>query len=106
MRPIFFALCFSFFVVQAQSQPAVYPTHWWTGMKSGSLQLMLHQKDIGEFTKVTTRYPGVTIQKVSCPENKNYLFIDLVIAAQTRPGTVALSLSGVKGSSKTMAVKY
>jgi glycosidase len=108
MRSILFlfVLQLSFFVAQSQSAPAIYPSHWWAGMKSGSLQLMLHQNDIGQFTKVTTRYPGITIKKVSCPENKNYLFVDLVLAAQTRPGTVELALSGAGGSSKTMTVSY
>ncbi len=36
----------------------VYPTHWWTGMKSPKLQLMLHGENIGMFTNVALLIPG------------------------------------------------
>ena len=91
---VFSILFFSLFCGWAQTVPAIYPTHWWAGMKSGSLQLMIHQKDIGFFTKVSTTYPGVIIKKVSCPENRNYLFVDVNINAQARPGTIEFLLSG------------
>ncbi|NDF97977.1 MAG: alpha-amylase [Chitinophagia bacterium] len=102
----FFVLLFTFSLAKAQTDLSIYPTHWWAGMKSGSLQLMLHQKDIGQFTRVTTSYPGVSIKKVSCPENRNYLFIDLVIASQARPGMVKLILAGASDSKKQSVVSY
>ena len=61
-----------------------YPTHWFTGMKEPRLQIMLHGKSIGNATSVKTNYPGVSIKRVSCPENKNYLFIDLEISSNTK----------------------
>ncbi|HEX7845348.1 MAG TPA: alpha-amylase family glycosyl hydrolase [Chitinophagaceae bacterium] len=72
----------------------IYPTHWWVGMKNSNLQLMLHKEAIGKVTSVKTTYPGIVVKKVSCPENKNYLFVDLVITPQTKPGTVVFKLSG------------
>lgn len=102
---VFFVLQLSFFALQAQT-PKIYPTHWWTGMKSGSLQLMLHQENIGDYSRATTAYPGVTIKKIACPENRNYLFIDLSIAPNTRPGTVEIVLSGIKGSARKAIVPY
>jgi glycosidase len=100
------AFCYCFAVAQAQSIPNVYPSHWWVGMRSGSLQLMLHQTGIGQFTKVSTAYPGITVKKVSCPENRNYLFVDIEIAPQTRSGTIAFVLSGAKGSTASTTVRY
>lgn len=103
---ILFVIGFSFVVAQAQSALSIYPSHWWVGMKSGSLQLMLHQEGIGQFSQVSTAYPGVTVKKVRCPENRNYLFIDIEIAPQTRPGNLAFTLSGASGSTKSVAVQY
>ena len=101
-----FAIGLYLFALQAQSVLDVYPSHWWVGMKSRSLQLMLHQEGIGQFTKVSTVYPGVAVKKVSCPENRNYLFVDIEIAPQTRPGTVTFNLSGASGSTKQSVVRY
>lgn len=101
-----FAIGLYLFALQAQSVLDVYPSHWWVGMKSRSLQLMLHQEGIGQFTKVSTVYPGVAVKKVSCPENRNYLFVDIEIAPQTRPGTVTFNLSGASGSAKQSVVRY
>jgi glycosidase len=107
-RSIIFLLTFGFYfyVSQAQSVVNMYPSHWWVGMKSGSLQLMLHQEGIGQFTKVSTAYPGIAVTKVSCPENRNYLFVDIEIAPQTRPGTVIFNLSGSSGNTKTSVIQY
>jgi len=59
----------------------VYPTHWWTGMKISKLQLILHGENVGLFNKVTINYPGVKVDKVSKVESKNYLVVDISIAA-------------------------
>ena len=66
-----------------------YPTHWWTGMKNPALQVMLHGKNIGN-SSFTINYPGVQVKKVFKADNPNYVFIDLVIAASARPGTVKI----------------
>ncbi len=36
-------------VVYADDKPAVYPTHWFTGMKYSRVQLLLHGKDIRNY---------------------------------------------------------
>ena len=41
-------------------QTAVYPAHWWTGMKNGNLQLMLHGSNIAD-NSFTINYPGVKL---------------------------------------------
>ena len=72
----------------------LYPTHWFIGMKDPSLQLMIHGKDIGK-AKISLRpYAGVKWVKQYVPENSNYVFIDLVIAPTTKPGTITFNVSG------------
>jgi neopullulanase len=75
----------------------IYPTHWWTGMKNPRLQLMLHGANIQE-NSFSISYPGVQLLKVHKPENKNYVFIDLTIAAATKPGTLNIRVKNPNGS--------
>ena len=72
----------------------VYPTNWWVGMKNPKVQIMLHGENIGMFTKFSITYPGVKVEKISKAESKNYVFLDLNIAATTKPGVLKLIMSG------------
>ena len=67
------------------AQINAYPSHWWVGMKHSSLQVMLHSsKDLPKSVKV--KYPGVVVTKVHQPENKHYLFVDLMLLPIVKPG--------------------
>jgi glycosidase len=72
----------------------VYPTHWWTGMKNNKLQLMLVGENIGRYEKISIKYPGITVVKISKVANVNYLFADLIISSQAKPGKFEIILSG------------
>ncbi|HNP54395.1 MAG TPA: alpha-amylase family glycosyl hydrolase, partial [Ferruginibacter sp.] len=76
---------------RAQSfQSEIYPTNWWVGMQWNNVQLMIHQKDIGLCDSITMlSYEGVKLNKVHRVEGKNYLFLDISIAANTKPGKLA-----------------
>lgn len=89
MKRIFWAL----FVFMPFSSFAgeIYPTHWFTGMKNPKLQLIIHEPNIGVYSRVAIQYPGVKLERISSPENHNYLFLDLNIAPGTRPGTFKIS---------------
>ena len=76
----------------------VEPLNWWVGMKNHNLQLMVNGRDIGE-TNVSINYPGVTIMKINKADSKNYLFIDLWVEKNTKPGTIVLNF---KKNSKTI----
>lgn len=77
----------------------VYPTHWWVGMKNPKLQLILHGSNAGLFNKVTINYPGVKVDKVTKVESKNYLIVDITIAATAKAGKFKIVMSGgVPGS--------
>lgn len=73
---------------------AVYPTHWWTGMKSPKLQIMMHGESIGLFTKASITYPGVKVDRIHKVENKNYLLVDVTISAAAKPGKFRITLTG------------
>jgi neopullulanase len=73
--------------VQAQTTGIEHmePPFWWAGMAHQKLQLMVHGSRIGELD-ATLSYPGVRIDGVTRVANKNYLFIDLTVAPDTKPG--------------------
>lgn len=68
----------------------VEPPFWWAGMKNPSLQLLVYGKDIA-FTNVSLNYPGVTLRDKVSVENPNYLFLNLEIAADAKPGVFVIS---------------
>ncbi|MGI8636615.1 MAG: cyclomaltodextrinase N-terminal domain-containing protein, partial [Segetibacter sp.] len=88
--------------VHAQ-QVEVYPTHWWAKMKNPRLQLMIHGVGIGSGSNVSIKYPGVTVLRVNKVESKNYLFVDLNIGAQAKPGSFTIQ---VENGSKPVSFKY
>lgn len=79
--------------------PRIEPPFWWAGMKDQRLQLMVHGENIAQLAPALD-YPGVRIAAVTRVPNRNYLFIDLVLAPQAAPGTLALVFSG-DGTSQT-----
>lgn len=87
---VFLVLSFGCGVLHAQSIDRIKPISWWVGMHNPDVQLMVYGEDIGD-RYVRVDYPGVTVKGVHRVENPNYLFVDLHIAATTRPGTVQLA---------------
>ncbi len=69
------------------------PPFWWAGMAHDKLQLMVHGEGIADLTPALT-YPGVTIDSVTRVPNRNYLFIDLTVAEQARPGVIDITFAG------------
>ncbi|MFG6447136.1 glycoside hydrolase family 13 protein [Roseateles sp. BYS180W] len=79
---------------EAPPQPAlqrVEPPSWWVGMAEPQLQLMLHGPGLAAL-HVRMSAPGVRLlgqQRLSSP---NYLFVDLELAADCRPGRIDIQL--------------
>ncbi|MBV7537079.1 glycoside hydrolase family 13 protein [Duganella sp. sic0402] len=65
------------------------PPLWWAGMHNTRLQLMVHGPQIADLEPALD-YPGARIAKVSRVANRNYLFIDLEIAPDAKPGQLQL----------------
>lgn len=81
-----YTVLLSFAFTSAFAQPLrIEPTNWWVGMKNPALQLMVNSVGIGDAVPFIN-HPGIVIKKVHKADSPNYLFIDLVIAKNTRPG--------------------
>jgi glycosidase len=90
--------------VSAQDTIKVYPTHWWVGMKSKSLQLLIHAPGISLGNpKVTISYPGVSVISFKKFTNTDYLALDLNIATTARAGNCNINIGNtVVGSRYTI----
>jgi glycosidase len=96
MKKLTFLILLLFMVIYtfAVSIDRVEPAFWWTGMKNPFLQLMIHGEDLAG-KEVSINYPGVVLESVTRVENPNYLFVNLKISKDARPGTFTISfLSG------------
>lgn len=67
----------------------VEPMNWWVGMAWSDLQVIVHGEKIAELTPALA-YPGVRIAGVERTDNPNFLFVNLKIASNARPGTLDL----------------
>lgn len=72
----------------------VEPPNWWVGMRDTSLQLMLHGRGIADAKPTLAPYPGVTLKGSHRATSANYLFIDLDIGPDARPGELVLDVGG------------
>lgn len=63
----------------------IEPPSWWTGFKNPALQLMVYGERISE-TKPEINYEGVEMVAVSSVANPNYLFLDLRLSPNVKPG--------------------
>lgn len=97
MKHIIFLLVL-FCSISASSQiERVEPPNWWVGFKETKLQLLVKGNDISALTP-EIEYDGVRIQKVHKAKSPNYLFIDLQIDSDTKPGifTIVFNAKGKK----------
>ncbi|WP_299059463.1 glycoside hydrolase family 13 protein [uncultured Polaribacter sp.] len=78
----------------------VEPPNWFVDFKNTSLQLLVKEESIGNATP-TISYAGVTIKKVNKAKSKNYLFIDLDVDKNTKPGKFDIVFNFENGSKKT-----
>ena len=74
---------------------SIYPTHWWIGMKNPKLQLMIHADNVAN-NSFSISYPGVSLVKVNKVENKNYVFLDLVISSTAKAGKIKIKYNNVQ----------
>jgi glycosidase len=67
----------------------VYPTNWFTGMQWNKVQLIVRSAQEGfNKAKPGVQYPGVQLAGTHQLENSKYQVLDLVIAANAKPGMV------------------
>lgn len=65
------------------------PASWWIGFKNPALQLMVYGEGAGRWTP-SLEHAGVTLKGSEPGENPNYLFVNLEIAADAKPGPVVI----------------
>jgi glycosidase len=65
---------------------SIEPPFWWAGMVNPNLQLMIYGKDISNL-EPEIDYPGVGTGEVIRVENPNYLFVNLTLDKEVKPGT-------------------
>lgn len=78
----------------------VEPPNWWVDFTNNSLQLLVKEDSIGA-SKPSISYEGVRIEKVHKAQSSNYLFIDLTIDKNTKPGKFDLLFTFKGGATKT-----
>jgi glycosidase len=88
-----FLFLISYFGIAQTEDYKCYPSHWWVAMKWNKLQVMIHGDKIAEKFPMIKMGPGgvklatgVNLTKISRVENPNYIFVDLFIAANAKPG--------------------
>lgn len=67
----------------------VEPPSWWAGMKL-PLQLMINGEDISSYDVTIKGGKGVKVTDIHKAESPNYLFVDVEIAPNAKPGTYQL----------------
>lgn len=86
IKNLSFLFFFLVFVSGSYAQVRVEPPSWWAGMKNPELQLMVYGKGISSTTPVI-QYEGVTLHDVVHVESSDYLFLNLILDSDTRPGS-------------------
>jgi glycosidase len=93
-------LFFCVSTVQAQKAEIskMNPTNWYVGMKNPNLQVLIYGKNLQSNKLSLKPYLGVKLKKIHTVENPNYLFVDLEIAKNTKPGKLQFSCNGTSFS--------
>ncbi len=81
------------------------PTNWWIGMEDPELQLMIYGESISSYN-IEINYEGISIQKIHKVENPDYVFVDLLIAEHTQPGTVQIAFKNGSNTLATLAYQF
>jgi glycosidase len=91
MKRLIIVLSFNLICLVAIGQiKHIEPLNWWVGMKDPNLQLMVNGSGIGK-TTVSINYPGITVKGSVKGDSDNYLFINLLLASNTKPGKFFIS---------------
>lgn len=85
-------ILYSLFIIPcslfSQSNIEVYPSNWWVGMKWNKVQLMIHRSEglTTAKTAVISNSNDIIIKDYNKPENNHYLFVDIEIPKNAKPG--------------------
>jgi glycosidase len=108
MLPVRLSWIFFLFIILwpgfsgAQSISRVDPPFWWTGMKNPNLQLLVYGSGISEASPLIS-YEEVKVVEVHRTANPNYLFIDLAISGDAKPGKMEIRFLKEKATVDTFS---
>ncbi len=109
---IIFGLIYFTLHIKLNAQPPeikrIDPTNWYVGMKNTKLQLLVYGVNIGD-CNAKIEYEGVKIIDKHSAENPNYLFLNLEIAPNTKPGKFDINFNKIiyiqKGKKKKLVAQ-
>jgi len=76
----------------------IEPPNWWVGMKWDTLQLMVYGDNL-DGVEVSSSEQNLKILDVKSLDSSSYLFVDIIISKEVKPGTYSLYF--YKGDMKT-----
>ncbi|WP_444542991.1 alpha-amylase family glycosyl hydrolase [Marinilabilia salmonicolor] len=91
-------------MAKSEVKERLEPSSWWIGFKNPVVQLMAYSEDIAQL-RPEIDYEGVSIERIIAVENPNYLFIDMLIEDDAKPGKVEINFSDGKKIRKTMVLE-
>ncbi len=92
LRLLFILLLFNFNMkAQNLSIDRVEPPFWWTGMKTNTVEVLIHGKNIADGI-LTLTHKGITLGEIKKVENPNYLFVTLKINPGVKPSKFSFTL--------------
>ncbi|MCH1401837.1 MAG: glycoside hydrolase family 13 protein [Schleiferiaceae bacterium] len=98
MKKIFVALTLIIALpAVGQKLTKIEPASWWRGMELDTVEFMVYGKDISELTAVGKELMVIGSKALESP---NYLFVEVVIADDSRIGTHKLLFKDQKGRQK------
>jgi len=90
-------------LANSQSISKIEPPFWWVGMQNPELQLMLYGDEIGNLeVKIDSKF--AQIKDVHRPTNSNYLFVDLMVSTDAKPGPIKFEL--YKSNKRVIEFQY
>lgn len=90
----FYLVLMCFTCIVSAKNIDVYPTNWWTGMKTNSIQLLIRSTDEAfSSAEVSINYSGIKVLKTHQFSNKKYLAVDITILPEAVAGTVLIEVT-------------
>lgn len=108
-KKLLFGLCLAFIWQPLNAQKItlkrIEPAFWWANMKSPELQLLVHGDNIAQ-AQASLNYEGVELLGSVRLDSPNYLFLNLKISPNAKPGKFNINFqSGRKSQTYTYELK-
>jgi len=88
-------------IIQSNSQDLglerIDPPNWWVGMNERRLQLLVHGNGIAT-SDISFDFEGVQLKETTKLESPNYLFLNLHISKDAKPGSFEITFTSGKKS--------